>query len=139
MSLRRLGIVAGAVAGLGVMLAPPASALDNLGLDEVLEAVRLEPELVRQIGAELRKSDIKVGEIMCVADRHGSQWKFLGGGSAAPYACRIGDRTLRIDAVRTYFDVNGRKLGQQGQISDAVLFSRAKSFRESPIRWSWGQ
>ena len=73
----------------------------------------------------------------CVAARHGNQWRFLGGGRAAPYACTIGDRTLTIEADRIYFDINGRKLGQLGQMPDKVLFDRAKSFRETHIRWTW--
>src|SRR5262245_37562373 len=32
------------------------------------------------------------------------KWRLLGGGRAAPYQCTIGDRTLRIDAERTFFD-----------------------------------
>lgn len=108
-----------------------------MGLVEVLEAVKSEPQLVSQIEVELRRRDLKAPGIVCVAARHGNQWRLLGGGRAAPYECRIGDRTLRIDAQRTYFDIHGRKLGQLGQAPDNLLFNRAKFFREGNFRWTW--
>jgi hypothetical protein len=117
--------------------ATPAWAPGSLGLAEVLEAVKGEPRLVQEIEVELRKRDLKVAEVVCVAARHGSHWRFLGGGRAAPYECAIGDRTLRIEAERTYYDINGRKLGQLGQVPDKRLFDRAKSFRETRLRWTW--
>jgi hypothetical protein len=126
-----------AMACLCVAWALPASAEGSLPLAEVLEAVRSEPQLVSQIEVELRKRDLKVPEIVCTAARHGNQWRFLGGGRAAPYECRIGDRTVVIDAERIYFDGNGRKLGQLGQAPDNVLFNRAKFFREGKFRWTW--
>ena len=117
--------------------ASPAAAQGSLGLGEVLEAVKTEPQLVSQIEVELRKRDLKVREITCVAGSHGSEWRLLGGGRAAPYACQIGDRTIRIDAERTYFDASGRRLGQPGQTADIMLFNKAKFFRERNFRWTW--
>ena len=126
-----------ALAGLGSFCVSAASAEIRLGLGEVLEAVKTEPQLVGQIEVELRRRDLKVPEIACVAAQHGDQWRLLGGGRAAPYACRIGERILRIDAERTYFDGNGRKLGQLGQALENVLFNRARFFRERNFRWTW--
>ena len=54
-----------------------------------------------------------------------------------PTNATIGDRTVRIDAERVYFDANGRKLGQLGQAPDNVLLNRAKFFREGKFRWTW--
>jgi hypothetical protein len=125
------------LAGLCVLCAWPALAEASLSLAEVLETVRSEPQLVSQIEVELRKRDLKVPGIVCIAARHGNQWRLLAGGRAAPYECRIGDRTLRIDAERIYFDGNGRKLGQIGQTPDNVLFNRAKFFRQGRFRWTW--
>jgi hypothetical protein len=115
----------------------PAWAPGSLGLDEVLQAVKSEPKLVSEIEVELRKRDLKVAEVICVAARHGNQWKHLGGGRAAPYECTIGDRELKIEAERTYYDSNGRRLGQLDQVPDKRLFERAKSFRETKFRWTW--
>ena len=126
-----------ALASLVFACACPAWAEGSLALAEVLEAVKGAPQLVGQIEVELRKRDLKVGEIVCIAARHGNQWRHLGGGRAAPYECRIGDRTVRIDAERTYFDIHGRRLGQLGQAPDNVLFSRATFFREGNFRWTW--
>ena len=126
-----------ALAGLGAIWSSPSSSQENLALAEVLEAVKSEPQLVSQIEVELRKRDLKVPEIVCIAARHGNQWRLLGGGRAAPYGCTIGDRTVRIDAERVYFDANGRKLGQLGQAQDNVLLNRAKFFREGKFRWTW--
>jgi hypothetical protein len=133
-SLCRRGL---ALAGLCVIWIMPASGEGSLGLVEVLEAVKAEPQLVSQIEVELRKRDLKVPGIGCIAARHGNQWRLLGGGRAAPYECRIGDRTLRIDAERTYFDANGHRLGQPGHVADHVLFNKAKFFRERNFRWTW--
>jgi len=66
--------------------------------------------------------------------QHGNEWRLLAGGRAAPYECRIGDRSLRIDAVRTYFDANGHKLGQA---ANELLFNKARYFREGNFRWTW--
>jgi hypothetical protein len=126
-----------ALAGLGAIWSPPASSQESLGLGEVLEAIKGEPQLVSQIEVEVRRRDLKVSGIVCIAARHGNQWRFLGGGRAAPYECTIGDRTLRIDADRTYFDINGRRLGQLGQAPDKLLLDRAKSFRETHVRLTW--
>jgi hypothetical protein len=115
----------------------PAWAPGSLGLDDVLQAVRSEPKLVSEIEVELRKRDLKAADVICVAARHGNQWKHLGGGRAAPYECTIGDRELKVEAERTYLDSNGRKLGQLGQVPDTRLFERAKSFRETRFRWTW--
>ena len=125
------------VAGLGAIWSSPVSSEGSLALAEVLEAVKSEPQLVSQIEVELRKRDLKVPEIVCIANRHGNQWRLLDGGRAAPYECSIGDRSLRIDAERVYFDANGRKLGQLGQAPDNLLFNRAKFFREGKFRWTW--
>jgi hypothetical protein len=125
------------VAGLCAIWASPAWSEGSIALGEVLEAVKNEPQLVSQIEVEVRRRDLKVAGLVCIAARHGNQWRFLGGGRAAPYECSIGDRSLRIDADRTYYDINGRKLGQLGQAPDKLLFDRAKSFRETHIRWTW--
>jgi hypothetical protein len=126
-----------ALTGLCLVCASPAAGEGGLALTEVLEAVKSEPHLVSQIEVELRKRDLKVPEIVCIANRHGNQWRLLDGGRAAPYECSIGDRSLRIDAERVYFDANGRKLGQLGQAPDNLLFNRAKFFREGKFRWTW--
>jgi hypothetical protein len=114
-----------------------ASCAAGLGLDELLQIVRTEPKLAGEIEVELRRRDLKVPEIGCIAAHHGNQWKLLGGARAAPYQCRIGDRTVMIDAERIYYDVNRRKLGQIGQVPGNVLLNRARSFRESNFRWTW--
>ena len=137
MSMRSLGRRVLALAGLCIVWSLPASGEGSLGLVEVLEAVKMEPQLVSQIEVELRKRDLKAPGTVCIAARHGNQWRLLGGGRAAPYECRIGDRTLRIDAVRTYFDGNGRRLGQLGQAPDDLLFNKARHFREGNFRWTW--
>jgi hypothetical protein len=136
MSIKWLRAPVLALAGLCLIRVLSASAQVSLGLTEVLEAVKSEPELVRQIEVELRKRDLKAPGLACTAAQHGSEWRLLGGGRAAPYECRIGERALRIDAVRIYFDVNGRKLGQYGQVANDLLFNRARYFREGNFRWT---
>jgi hypothetical protein len=133
-SLRSLVIALAVLCAIG---GAPAWSQGSLGPGEVLEAVKSEPELVRQIEVELRRRDLKVADMACVAAQHGSQWKLLGGGRAAPYECRIGERMLRIDAERTYFDAQGHRLGQIGQAPETWLLNRAKFFRERNFRWTW--
>ena len=116
--------------------ASPASA-QGVALQDVLEVVRDEPELARQIDVELRRQDLKVAGIACLATRHGSEWQLLNEAGAAPYTCRIGSSLLRIEAQRTYFDGSGRRLGQVGKAPEQLLFNRARYFREGNFRWSW--
>jgi hypothetical protein len=114
-----------------------AAAPASLSLEEVRDAIRSEPDLVRQIEVELRRRDLKPAGIVCSAALHGDQWRLLGGRAAAPYQCTIGDRTLRVDADRTYFDAQGHKLGQVGKVPYGLLFQRAKFFREGGFHWTW--
>lgn len=106
-------------------------------LTEILKAGRDTPDLLRQIDVELRKGYLKEGDVTCVASSLGEQWKSMGGGGCAPYQCQFGDRTLRIEADRTYFDGRGKRLGRPGDAPDAALFDKAKSFRENNLRWGW--
>ena len=117
--------------------ATPAWAPGSLGLDDVLRAVQSEPRLVSEIEVELRKRDLKAADVTCIGVRHGNQWNFLSGGRAAPYDCTIGGRELHIEAERTYYDINGHRLGQLGQVPDERLYKRAKSFRETRFTWTW--
>ena len=106
-------------------------------LKDVLKAGRDTPDLLRQIDVELRRSYLKEGDVTCVASLLGDQWKSMSGGQCAPYQCRFGDRTLRIEAERTYFDARGKRLGRPGEMPDEALLNRAKSFRENNLRWGW--
>ncbi|MBI5264727.1 MAG: hypothetical protein HY852_23270 [Bradyrhizobium sp.] len=116
-----------------VLLQSPAWAEGSLGLDEVLVAVRSAPKLVSDIQAELDKNGLKAADVICIAARHGNQWKYLGGGRAAPYACEIGKRNVQIDADRVYFDSRGKLIGDL----DKADPMRAKTFREDNFRWTW--
>ena len=101
-------------------------------LDEVLTGVAKAPKLVAEISAELDSNNLKAGRVTCIGARHGNHWKYLGGGRAAPYRCKIGQRSLKIDADRAYFDARGNLLGDLD--SNPI---RAKIFRESNFRWTW--
>jgi hypothetical protein len=111
----------------------PAWAEGTLGLDEVLAAVGKAPKLVLEIQAELGKNNLKAENVSCLGARHGNQWKYLGGGRAAPYQCDIGQRSLNIEADRVYFDPRGKLLGDL----DKADPKRAKTFQESNFRWTW--
>jgi hypothetical protein len=111
----------------------PAWAGGSLPLDEVLAAVAKEPKLVAEIQAELDRNGIKAGDIVCGGARHGNQWKYLGGGRAAPYECEIGKRAVTIEADRIYFDPKGKSLGNV----DKADPKRAKTFKEDNFRWNW--
>jgi hypothetical protein len=110
-----------------------AHAEGSLGLDEVITAVAKSPNLVAEIQTELAKNNLKAEGVTCIAARHGNQWKYLGGGRAAPYECEIGKRTVNIEADRVYFDERGRLLGDL----DKADPKHAKTFREDNFRWTW--
>jgi hypothetical protein len=116
-----------------IALTVSAFAEGSLGLDEVLTAVAKAPKLVAEVQAELDKNGLKAADITCIAARHGNQWKYLGGGRAAPYECEIGKRSINIEADRVYFDPRGKLLGDL----DKADPKRAKTFKEDNFRWEW--
>jgi hypothetical protein len=124
--------VAWALAGFFAFAAVPASADGTLGLGEVLVVVDKAPKLGDEIKAELSKNNLKPGDVTCLGARHGNHWTYLGGGRAAPYRCKIGERTILIEANRVYFGALGKPLG-----GDKVDPKRAKTFKEDNFRWTW--
>lgn len=108
-----------------------------LPLAAILKVGRDTPDLLRQIDVELRRNYLKEGDVVCVAAPLGGPWKLLGGGQGAPYQCRFGDRMLRIEADRTFFDARGKRLGRTGEALDEAVLEKAKSFRENNLRWFW--
>jgi hypothetical protein len=96
-----------ALSALAFFSVTPARADGTLGLDEVLTAVAKAPKLVVEIRAELDKDNLKAENVTCLGARHGNQWKYLGGGRAAPYRCDIGKRSIVIEADRLF-----RRAGQ---------------------------
>jgi hypothetical protein len=116
-----------------IALAASAHAEGSLGLGEVMTAVAKAPRLAAEIRAELERANLKVQDIICVAARHGNQWKYLGGGRAAPYKCEIGKRSINIEADRLYFDPHGKLLGDLEKADP----KRAKTFKEDNFRWQW--
>jgi hypothetical protein len=115
------------------LFAGPACAEGTLGLDEVLVAVAKAPKLVSEIKRELDSNNLKADAVTCIGARHGSHWKYLGGGRAAPYQCDIGKRSIKIDADRIYFDARGKPLGDVEKADP----KKAKTFREDNFQWEW--
>jgi hypothetical protein len=122
-----------ALIGLITISSAPAHAEGTLGLGEVLLAVERVPKLVTEINAELGKAQLRAENVTCIAARHGNHWSFLGGARAAPYECRIGQRTLLIEADRIYLDSRGKALGDL----DRADPKQARTFSESNFRWTW--
>ena len=122
-----------ALPAFAVLAVTPARADGTLGLDEVLTAVAKAPKLVSEIQAELDRDNLKAENVTCLGARHGNQWKYLGGGRAAPYRCDIGKRSIVIEADRVYFDAQGKSLGDV----DKADQKRSKTFQESNFRWTW--
>ncbi len=120
-------------AGFMAQFTSAAWADGTLGLGEVLVAVEKAPKLVEEIEAELGKNGLKAGGVTCLGARHGNHWTYLGGARAAPYQCKIGQHSLRIEADRVYFDARGRLLGDLDHSSPKW----AKTFREDNFRWTW--
>ena len=124
---------ASAIVGLLITIATAVRAEGTLGLGEVLVAVERAPKLVTEINAELGKARLKAESVTCIGARHGNHWTFLGGARAAPYECRIGQRTLVIAADRIYLDSHGRALGDLDEADP----KQARTFSESNFRWTW--
>ena len=61
-----------AMAAVCLVSAAPVRAQDSLPLTEVLEVIKGEPQLVGQIEVEVRRRDLKVQQIVCIAARHGA-------------------------------------------------------------------
>ena len=122
-------------AGIGTK---PASA-QEVSLQDLIGMVQVEPGLAREIDVELRRQDLRAAGNVCLATPLGPEWHLIGTTAGAPYECRIGSSLLRIEAQRTYFDANGRRLGQVGQAPQALLFTRARYFREGNFRWTWSR
>lgn len=122
-----------ALAGSIAITAVPARAEGTLGLSEVLVAVEQASKLVAEINFELGKVHLKPEDVTCIGARHGNHWTYLGGARAAPYECTIGQRTVKIEADRIYFDPGDRVLGEL----DKTDPKQAKTFRESNFRWTW--
>ena len=116
-----------------IAIAAPACAGGSLPLEEVLTAVAKASKLVAEITAELDKNSLKAAGVICSGARHGNQWKYLGGGRAAPYECEIGKRSITIEADRIYFDLKGKSLGNFEKADP----KRAKTFQESNFKWTW--
>jgi hypothetical protein len=122
-----------ALAGSIAISSVQVQAEGTLGLGEVLDAVEKVPKLVTEIKAALGEAHLKAENVTCIGVRHGNHWTFLGGASAAPYECGIGQRTLVIETDRIYLDARGRALGDL----DKADPKQAKSFRESNFHWKW--
>ncbi|MEJ2379129.1 MAG: hypothetical protein P8Y71_28295 [Pseudolabrys sp.] len=132
----RISIFAVALAGAVVALSTPAWAPGSLGLDEVLKAVKGNHKLVAEIKRELKKNGLPADKVICEGARFGHQWKYLGGGRAAPYSCVIGKHELTIDAKLTFYDAKGHSLGSA---MNDTTFAKAKTFRETHFKWKWAK
>jgi hypothetical protein len=125
-----------------VALVPPAQTQEaqareqSVPLSQIVKVGRDTPDLLRQIDVELRRNNLKEGDVSCMAAPLGGPSKPLGGGGGAPYQCQFGDRTLRIEADRAFFDGRGKRLGQTGEAPETMP-ERARSFRENNLRWFW--
>jgi hypothetical protein len=117
------------------LVATAARAGGSIPLTEVLDATRDSPALAREINDELAKSRLNAADVICSADRHGNQWRYLGGSRASPYECTIGERDLTIESSRTYFDGSGKSLGGL----DKADPRRARKFIETNFRWEWSK
>lgn len=111
----------------------PAWAGGTLSLHDVVMAVRAVPALVAEIDGELKASGLAAEDVICSAGRHGNHWKSLAGRRAAPYECKLGKRTLTVEAQQTYYDAKGRSLGDIERADPR----RATTFRETAFRWEW--
>jgi hypothetical protein len=125
-----------------IALVPPAQTQEaqareqSVPLSQIVKVGRDTPDLLRQIDVELRRNNLKEGDVSCMAAPLGGPSKPLGGGGGAPYQCQFGDRTLRIEADRAFFDGRGKRLGQTGEALETMP-ERARSFRENNLRWFW--
>ena len=114
-------------------LAQPVASIAVVPLADVLALAKPYPNLLFEIRAELVRAGLKRDAVTCTAPRFASDWTQLRGGRHAPYACRVGPRTLTIGARRTVFDGNGHKLAAD----DPSTRRKAARLVESGLTWRW--
>jgi len=117
--------------GVGAPL--PAVAGATLGLEEVLEVVKSELDLVRQIEVEVRRHDLKRAVILCIAALHGEQWRLLRLGAAPrpTIAASAPCASMPTAPISMGKDTSFRQGPGQSPLQ------RAKYFREGNFRWTW--
>jgi len=123
------------VGGLSRAMAQGPSALRR-----VLEAVRAQPDLIRQTNVELPRRDLKAAGIICRAALHGEDWQLMGGGRApiptqqrrSQFAHRCRAHLVRCPRAQARV----HRLGQLSRAPDNFLHQRAKYSREANIHWS---
>ena len=105
----------------------------SVPLADVLEVAKPYPNLVLQVRLQLVRANVKREQVVCSGARYSPTWINLGGARLAPYACKIGKRTLVVDAAQNYFDRNGRKL----KIDDPEVMRKAAKVTEKGLTWRW--
>jgi hypothetical protein len=126
----------GRALGIAVALTLPTGAAHaggSLPLTEVLLAAKPYPNLVVQIRLQLVRANLKPENVMCAADRFGTEWTALRGARVGPYTCTIGKRRLSIETVRRYRDKRGAKLAE----TDPQLPAKAAKVTEAGFKWVW--
>lgn len=105
----------------------------SLPLTDVMQVVKPYPNLAVQIRVALAQAGIKQSAVICSGERFPNSWKHLGGARHAPYECRIGNKTLHLTAVPTYYDARGYKLDAKAK----DLAEKAKRIEEKRVKWGW--
>ena len=128
-----------AVVALGFALASswasPLAAQPSAGLPltDVLALARPYPNLLFEVRAELVRAGLRKEDIVCSGRGFTTDWPQLRAARRAPYACRIGRRTLVVTARQTYLDANGHRLAAE----DAATMKRAVRVVEAGLAWRW--
>ena len=127
-----LGICVAAVIAMSIGLGA-AQAGGSIGLDEVMEQLKHDSKLISDINAELKKQNLKAGDVVCIGSRFGNQWTHLGGARSIPYECDIGSRKLSIDGELHLYDKAGKELDLDG----AATPDKAVSYKQTNLKWTW--
>ncbi len=125
--------VAGAHVSFAKTPAPGLSGGGSVPLADVLEVAKPYPNLVLQVRLQLVRANVKREQVVCSGARYSPTWANLGGARLAPYECKIGRRTLVVDAAQNYFDRNGRKV----KIDDPDVMRKAAKVTEKGLTWRW--
>lgn len=105
----------------------------SLFLDELMPLIEKAPKLRAEVDAALAKVKKKPEDISCSAMRFSGQWDYLGGGRVAPYTCKFGPRTLRIDAQVRVTDQRGKAI----EAVNRYAMKNGRIVSETNPTWKW--
>lgn len=122
-------------------MATGARAGGSLPLSEVQALLAPHKDVTAAIDGLVAANPGGADGVVCTGVRLGNQWQFLGGARIPPFECRIGAKSIEIDAKVRFFDAKGKEVGAAAGPDQSITdktFKKAKSFRIEAPTWKIG-